>query len=119
MQGLTLKLDRDDASYVPGQPITGTVAWDLSQGPDEITVRLIWQTSGKGTQDVGVAHELNWVAGSLREERDFSFPGIEGPYSFSGELITVGWLVEIVAEPGGEHAEQTLMMSPTGEEVRP
>lgn len=119
MRSLTLQLDRDDAAYIPGELITGHVAWDLTEGPERLTIRLIWQTSGKGTQDVGVVSEQPFELASLRGSRDFSFEGIDGPYSFSGKLITVAWVVEAVVEPGGHHAERSLTLSPTGFEVRP
>lgn len=114
---MTIQLDRDDRAYVPGEPITGTVKWDLDPGSERIIVRLLWQTSGKGTQDTGLAHELQWDMVPLSGEREFEFPGVEGPYSFSGKLITVGWLVEAIAEPGDAFAEQSFSVSPTGAEV--
>lgn len=119
MQGITLQLDRDDAAYIPGEPITGQVSWDLDRAPDTITLRLFWQTSGKGTQDMGIAQEEVFELVSLRETRSFVFEGVEGPYSFSGKLITVAWIIEAVAKPGEGFGETTLTLSPTGLEVRP
>lgn len=116
MQELTIQLDRADAGYVPGEPITGRVSWDLDQSPDKVTVRLLWHTEGKGTQDVGVAAEEVWEPVSMRDQRGFEFAGLEGPYSFSGRLITLGWMIE--AEAGRQHAEAALTLSPTGGEVR-
>jgi len=117
MATMTIQLDREDRAYVPGEPITGRVQWDLDQGSERVTVRLIWQTSGKGNRDTGVVNETQWDRVPLSGERAFDFPGVEGPYSFSGKLITVGWLIEAVAEPGEGYAEQSFSVSPTGSEV--
>lgn len=119
MPGLTLQLDRDDASYVPGEPITGSVAWDLDQAPEGITVRLLWHTSGKGSRDMGVVGEQTWELVSSGGQEPFSFPGIDGPYSFSGRLITVSWVVEAVTQGTDLHTEVPFSLSPSGEEVRP
>ncbi|MGB0766673.1 MAG: hypothetical protein ACPGYV_03065 [Phycisphaeraceae bacterium] len=119
MPGLTLQLDRDDARYVPGEPIGGAVSWDLGEDPRRVTVRLVWETSGKGTADSGVVDEIAYDAAGLREAYDFVFDGVDGPYSFSGRLMTIAWRVEAVAERGDGYAERLLTLSPTGEEVRP
>ena len=118
MATMTIQLDRPDKAYVPGEPITGRIAWDLDQGSERVVLRLLWQTSGKGTQDSGIVSEEVFEMVALRDERDFSFSGLEGPYSFSGRLITVSWLIEAYAEPGNAFADQGLTLSPTGQEVR-
>lgn len=119
MQGLSLQLDRGDASYVPGEPITGKVTWDLEPSLSSVTVRLLWRTSGKGSQDFGLVGEEVWDSVSPSDSQPFTFPGVDGPYSFSGKLITVSWIVEAYAGRQKHKVEQALMLSPTGTEVRP
>jgi len=116
---ITLTLDRDDAAYVPGEPITGTVAWDIPGELDRVVLRLFWHTEGKGTQDVGVAEEIVFDLVSSREARPFAFAGLIEPYSFSGTLVSIIWSVEAIAEPISEVARLPLIFSPTGQEVRP
>lgn len=116
---ITLTLDRPDAAYVPGEPITGTVAWEIPGELDRVVLRLFWHTEGKGTQDVGVAEEVVFDLVSPREQRDFAFAGLIEPYSFSGSLVSILWAVEAIAEPVGEVARVSLTFSPTGQEVRP
>ena len=115
MSTITLQLDRDDAGYVPGEPITGRVSWDLDANTDRVFVRLVWQTSGKGNRDVGVVDEQIVDRSTMRGEREFAFEGVEGPYSFSGRLITLSWTVE--AEASDAYTELPLTVSPSGEEV--
>lgn len=118
MATMSIELDREDASYVPGEPITGRVAWDLDRGSERVVLRLLWQTSGKGTRDTGIVREKQFERVPLRGDESFALDGCDGPYSFSGKLITVQWLLEAYAEPGDAFAERTLTLSPTGEEVR-
>lgn len=119
MQGVLLQLDHRDGRYIPGEPITGYLAWDLNNAARRIEIRLLWQTSGKGTQDTGVVGEIVWENESTRGERPFAFEAVDGPYSFSGRLITVAWRVEARVDPGGHDAQAELTLSPTGQEVRP
>lgn len=115
---IQIHLDRSDASYLPGEPITGDVSWDLPSGVESLTVRLFWQTEGKGTQDFGVAHEITWEQVALRERRAFTFAGVDGPYSFSGNMISVCWLIEAYTSPEQAHAQSPVTLSPTGAEIR-
>lgn len=116
---ITLTLDQAEGGYVPGEPITGDVAWDIPGKLDKVTLRLFWRTEGKGTQDVGVVAEEVFDLVSSRESRAFSFKGVAGPYSFSGNLVSILWAVEAIASPGDEVARAELTLSPTGQEVRP
>lgn len=118
MQGLLIQLDRDDASYVPGEPITGRVVWELSDAPERVIVRLLWRTSGKGSIDMGFGGEVEWDSVGAHDQRVFSLPGVDGPYSFSGKLITLSWHIEAVAFGTGQSVELPLTLSPTGQEVR-
>jgi len=119
MQAMTIQLDREDGCYVPGEPITGWVAWDVAEDPERVTVRLYWQTAGKGDEDLGIIAEQVFQPAGLRAEHPFEFEGVDGPYSFSGSLITLAWKVEAVVERGDAHFDTPLTLSPTGKEVRP
>jgi hypothetical protein len=116
---INLSLHRADGGYVPGEPITGRVAWDIADRCEKVIVRLFWRTEGKGTQDVGVAAEQVFDHVSPRETRDFRFDGVASPYSFSGNLVSIIWAVEAIAEPVHEVARAEFVLSPTGQEVRP
>lgn len=115
---IEIQLDRSDASYLPGEPITGRVRWELNPGVESVAVRLFWRTEGKGTQDFGVAEEITWEHVSTREERAFGFAGVDGPYSFSGSLISICWVIEAYLLPGHAQVEQPITLSPTGAEIR-
>lgn len=115
---IAVTLNGDAAAFLPGDVVTGKVAWDLPHPPKSIDLVLFWYTTGKGIRDVGeVAQEK--VASSLRQgEHSFSFTLPQAPYSFSGKLITLTWAVEAVVHPGKEDARVEFVLSPTGEEVR-
>ncbi len=115
---LQIQLDRSDACYLPGDAITGSVSWDLTSGVQSVSVRLFWRTQGKGTQDLGVAQEITWEQVAIREQRAFTFAGVDGPYSFSGQLISVCWVIEAYTSPGNAQGEQPIVLSPTGAEIR-
>jgi len=85
-------------------------------GPDptgEFEVRLGWRTRGKGNTDQD-------VVATVKTGRDFWFRlPADGPYSFSGKLVSLVWAVE--AERGSwprkETVRQEFILSPTGREI--
>ncbi len=103
--------------FRPGETFSGSASWSLDAQPEAVEVRLFWYTEGRGTQDVGLVEKVRFEAPLPSERRDFQFVLPDGPYSFSGELVSVRWAVEVVAEPSGEAQRFDLTLSPTGQEI--
>lgn len=102
---------------LPGMSVGGSVAWRSDRPVDRLAVRLIHYTEGKGTRDVEVVAEEEWVSPGDAGERAFSFSLPDSPYSFSGSLISLIWAVEAVAWPGEATARVPFEMSPSGQEI--
>ena len=105
-------------SFRPGDDVSGRASWQLDRQPDEVVARLFWYTQGKGTQDIVVVQEETFPAPGAQDQRKFSFRLPEGPFSFSGSLISLIWAVEVVAMPGEESGRVEFTVSPTGDEIR-
>ena len=104
-------------SFRPGEMMEGTVRWQFPESPEEIEVRLFWATEGKGDQDLEVVQTIPFTNPGAQGRRTFQMRLPEGPYSFSGKLITLTWALEAVAQPGDRAAHVQLVVSPTGEEI--
>jgi hypothetical protein len=104
-------------SFRPGDVVEGTVSWQLEPGPAEVEARLFWYTRGKGDQDVGVVEMLPYANPAPTDRRPFRFRLPEGPYSFSGKLISLVWAIEAVAQPGDVAGRAEITVSPTGDEI--
>ena len=115
-----MRIDLHDGRrwYLPGDSISGRVAWTLDAEPEALELRLFWHTSGKGTEDVEIVDDLRIEAVGSSGERSFSFRLPLGPYSFSGSLITLAWSLELMAFPGGEIERVELVVAPTPVELR-
>jgi len=105
-------------SFRPGDEVAGRAWWQLDRPPGEVVARLFWYTRGKGTQDVVVVQEETFPAPGGQDQRKFSFRLPEGPFSFSGQLISLIWAVEVVAQPGDDSGRVEIVVSPTGDEIR-
>lgn len=108
---LRIEIDSNQTSFYPGDEVSGTASWheDNFGGPE---ARLIWYTEGKGTKDIGIVQTVRLVSGLPR----FRFVLPEGPYSFSGKLISLVWAIELVS-PSGDSDRITITVSPTGSEI--
>jgi hypothetical protein len=105
-------------AFRPGDVVEGTVLWQLEPGPTEVEARLFWYTRGKGDQDVGIVETLPYANPTSTDRRQFRFRLPEGPYSFSGKLISLEWAIEVVAQPGDVAGRAGITVSPTGDEIR-
>jgi hypothetical protein len=114
---LRVELDEGRASFRPGEVVRGTASWSLDAPPSAVEVRLIWFTQGKGDRDVGLVEAVPAAAPSAEGGLSFAFTLPDGPYSFSGTLVSLLWAVEVVALPASEAASAELVVSPSGREI--
>ncbi len=117
MSILRIKTEGEETWYRPGSMVSGDASWHLDGTAEAIEVRLFWFTEGKGTQDMAVVDTLRVERPEPNGSRRFGLRLPDGPYSFSGALITLRWALEIVALPGDEAARIDLIVGPRPVEV--
>lgn len=115
-----LRVETHDGTecFRPGDTIEGTVHWHFSEPPERVELRLFWATEGKGDQDLEVVAIVPFDPPRAQGEAPFQIQLPEGPYSFSGKLITLSWALEAVAHPGNRTAYLPLVIAPGGKEIR-
>ncbi len=113
-----VELEGGRAAYRPGEEVAGTVSWKPGgEAPEHAEVRLAWYTRGRGERDAEVVASQVLEAPAVSDRRSFRFRLPDGPYSFSGNLVSLVWTVEAVLEPGSRAGRADLVVSPTGREV--
>jgi hypothetical protein len=117
MDQLDITLRQDKTDFAPHEVVEGAIRWSLPDRPHRIDVSLLWYTSGRGTQDVGVVETLAIDDPNSVGSKDFAFTLPEGPYSFSGKLITLTWAIEATWTPGNNSVRQQIVVSPTRREI--
>lgn len=118
MSVLELKAAGGRSWWLPGSMLEGTARWRLDDDPVAIELRLIWVTSGKGTRDVELVERLRLDQPGSAGEQAFAFHLPEGPYTFSGTLVSLQWALELVVEPGEDCSRLDVIVAPTPVEVR-
>jgi len=118
MSELRIEVDGGRGWFLPGETLSGRAVWRLDDDADAVELRLFWYTSGKGTEDVTIVDSVRTDAAGTAGERAFNFRLPDGPYSFSGSLITLTWAVELVTLPDGATERIELIVAPTPVEVR-
>jgi hypothetical protein len=104
-------------AFLPGETVEGTLGWHFDGPARSVELRLFWYTEGKGDQDVGVVAAAPYGNPGTEGIREFRFRLPEGPYSFSGKLISLCWALEAVAEPGPRAERLPITVSPTRQEI--
>lgn len=125
--GLSLDLEGGRTSFRPGEELVCTVSWDFpsadletgeAETPEALEVRLFWYTEGRGDRDVGLVKTERLAPLGATGDREVTFRLPQGPYSFSGALISLIWALEVVTEPDLRTLRTEIVVGPGGREVR-
>lgn len=117
MEPLVVEIQNGANSFLPGETVEGTVSWQLDRPAVTAELRLFWYTQGKGDQDVGVVSTVSFGNPELQDRRPFRVTLPDGPFSFSGKLISLAWALELVMEPGSRASRTEITVSPTRMEI--
>lgn len=117
MDVLRIDLENDARNFQPGEEVRGRLTWSGGDKVEGAFLRLFWYTSGKGDRDYYIEAEEKFD-GPSASNVPFRFRLPEGPYSFSGKLISLIWALEIVVNPSGETEKVDIVVAPNGREVR-
>lgn len=99
--------DPKDA-WLPGERLTGRYRLEGEDAPEieRLEVSVLWYTSGKGDEDLGVhfyeerrADSPNWF--NSREWASFECTLPQTPQSYDGVLIKIHWCVRVRYYPIG------------------
>ena len=116
MNDIHLDLADGRRVFKPGELVEGRVSWTVD-GATSAEVRLFWYTRGKGPEDVGVVDTVAFPNPLTTDQRPFRFVLPDGPFSFSGKLVSIIWAMELILEPGSSVERREIVMSPGGQEV--
>ena len=117
MEPLSIEITGDKKSFRPKEMLSGQVSWALDKRPAKIFLRLFWYTKGKGTEDVGVVHEIAFDYPKPKEKRSFQIQLPESPYSFSGKLVALIWALELVVNHPEVVVRKEIIIAPLGCEI--
>jgi len=113
VSSLTLQLPR--TTFAPGETLTGTASWEFDTPPEEAALQLVWSTRGKGTTDIEVVQTIPISHPQARDTLPFTIKLPNAPYTFSGQLVSLIWALELNIAGQSESAE--IIIAPGGKEV--
>jgi hypothetical protein len=112
-----LHLDGDSPRRPPGAGLTGKAGWKSAQPVESAEIRLFWYTAGIGARDVKVVETIPIERPGPVDEQPFALTLPAGPYSFSGQLVSLIWGLELVLEPGTVTERVEFELSPFDEPI--
>jgi hypothetical protein len=117
MPQLQIKLADNRTAFSPGDTITGTASWQFDAPPEGAELHLVWHTQGKGTSDVAIVHTVPFRQPQALDTRAFTIRLPDAPYTFSGQLISLIWNLELNIQPGDHSEPLEITIAPAGKEV--
>jgi len=109
--------DESLAAYAPGDLIEGTISWSIDEPPEKFSVSLLFESRGKGTPQREVYQLNDNVAPNKNGKFPFSFTAPDWPWSFSGKLISLLWILQVTDESSNDASEANIIISPTRAEM--
>ena len=117
MDKLSIHFRQDKTTFAPRQAVHGAIQWSLEANPPALELSLFWYTMGKGTRDVGVVETQTFERLGPCGSKEFSFTLPDGPYSFSGKLVSLIWALELTSPKTNDTVRREITVSPTGQEI--
>jgi len=117
MNGLEILIHGGQTAFAPGDTLEGSIRWQVAGRVQGLRLQLLWYTSGKGTTDIGLIQCLEYPTQQSSGSEVFRFTLPDGPGSFSGQLISLRWALELVSEPSSESCRAEFVLSETGQEI--
>jgi hypothetical protein len=117
MPSARVQLSDSRTAFRPRETIAGKVTWEFDAAPKSAELSLKWWTRGRGIADYGVAETVPFADPQATETRSFTITLPEGPYSFSGTLITLTWTLELILEPGNVADGVDITIAPDGKPI--
>lgn len=115
---LKINLSDPHPSFSPGQQIPVKLEWSLEKPTEKIELRLVWNTVGKGDQDLSVEQTWRYLEPRPEDYRTEMITLPEGPYSCSGKLLSVVWAFELIEFPSADSTRVEFTLGPGGREAR-
>ena len=117
MSNISIQLNDQRTAYAPREKVSGKVTWQLDKTPESGELRLTWSTRGRGDGDYATAETIPFANPQATETRPFTITLPDGPYSFSGTLITLTWTIEVEFQPGKVANGVDIVLAPDGKAV--
>ena len=117
MDKLSIHFRGDKTAFTPREAVQGAIQWSLEANPRSLELSLFWYTAGKGTRDVGVVETLTFHHPGASGSKAFAFTLPDGPYSFSGKLVSLIWALELTCSSAHDTVRQEIIVSPTTREI--
>lgn len=114
---ITINLENQRWAFEPGEKVAGEVAWNLQRAVNAMEIRLKWSTSGKGTRDSGMVRTMVMNGPPISGVQQFSFDVPPGPYTFSGRLVSLAWVIEAATVPEYQASERPIVIAPGAAEI--
>ena len=117
MAPLQIKLHDGKSAFSPRETVSGSVTWELETTTKKAELCLVWSTKGKGTTDISVVETVTFAQPQPRDIRSFAIKLPDSPFTFSGQLISLIWNLELTVEPGDHCESIEIVLAPGGREV--
>ncbi|MDD5727459.1 MAG: hypothetical protein PHV59_02740 [Victivallales bacterium] len=114
---ISLDLKNNKYSYHPGEEFRGEIKWDFSEEVPEIIVKVFWYTEGLAPGEAEIVRTKKITLPLKSGRQNFSLELPLAPYSYQGQLSSLGWAIEAGVPKGRINTVREFTLAPTGNRV--
>ena len=114
---IEINIANKQTDFLPQEEISLRLLWELDKPPSRVELRVVWNTDGKGTTDIGVADIVAFDEPGNSGDESLNITLPEAPYSFSGSILSLQWAIELIAFPSKESYRKEISISPASGKI--
>jgi hypothetical protein len=99
---VTLRIKLSESNCQPSQVLEVAAEWDFESIPYKLIIEMLWQTSGKGSDDSETVFSETWSPNDQSGSKNFTITLPRGPISVRGNLISVQWQFKLTSKRPSE-----------------
>ncbi len=103
--------------FAPGEGVELIVEWENKLPSEHISLYLKWKTSGRGIKNTGITDCFEIKSSDVYGVQEIFMNMPLAPWSFSGELVSLTWVIEVSLAYSMVSEELPFVLGPDRTEV--
>jgi hypothetical protein len=123
MNQLKIETAAGGTAFAPGETLEAIAQWQLDNPANAVELRLVWRTHGdddKNTtyfRDMSIVDRVRFESPERTGTERWTVRLPNGPYSFTGFLVSLVWALELVIEPAPDTHRLEITVAPHGKAI--
>jgi hypothetical protein len=123
MNQLKIETAGGRTTFAPGETLEAAAQWQLENPANAVEFRLVWYSRASDQEhttfvrDMSIVDRVRFESPERTGAERWTVRLPNGPYSFTGNLISLVWALELVVEPAPDTHRLEITVAPNGKAI--